>query len=94
MASISSVVAISRLIGRLVGGAHGFEIGIADVAAIFAQVDGDAVGAGGLRHGGGLGRIGMRAAARVADGRDVIDVHAQFRGGRAASVISGPGCPA
>ena len=75
MASISSVVAISRLIGRFTAPAHGFEIGVADVAAVFAQVDGDAVGAGGLCDRGGLGGIGMHAAARVADGGDVIDVH-------------------
>ena len=50
---------------------------VADVAAVFAQVDGDAVGAGGDRRLGGVQRVGMGAAAGVAHRGDVIDVHAE-----------------
>ncbi len=58
------------------------DVGIGDVAAILAQMRGDAVGAGGGGDLGGAQRIGMAAAPRVADGGDMIDVDAQpqFRG--------------
>ena len=61
----------------------GFEPGdivVDDVAAILAQMRGDAVGAGGNRDLGGFHRIGMPPAARVAHGRDVIDVDAEADG--------------
>ena len=53
------------------------DVGIGDVAAILAQVRGDAVGA--RLHGQvrGAQRIGMAAAAGVADGGDVVDVDAE-----------------
>ena len=53
------------------------DVVVGDVAAVLAQVRGDAVGA--RLHGqvGGAQRIGMPAAARVADGGDVVDVDAQ-----------------
>ena len=50
---------------------------VADVAAVFAQMRGDAVGARRDRQLGGAHRIGMPAAARVADGGDVVDVDAE-----------------
>ncbi len=50
---------------------------VGDVAAVFAQMGGDAVGAGLGRQPGGAHRIGMPPAARVADGGDVIDVDAK-----------------
>ena len=53
------------------------DVVIGDVAAVLAQVGGDAVGArldGEVR---GAQRIGMAAAARVADGGDVVDVDAK-----------------
>ncbi len=53
------------------------QVRIADMAAILAQVDGNAIGAGGLGDRRSLGRVGMHAAARVAHGRDVIDVHSE-----------------
>ena len=57
------------------------DVGVDDVAAILAQMRGDAVGAGGLAAiaaaRSGSGRL---AAARVADGGDVIDVHAETQG--------------
>ena len=67
------------------------DIVVADVAAILAQMRGDAVGAGGDRDLGGLDRIGMTPAARVAHGRDVIDVDAEAdgRNGGHADVVRG-----
>ena len=50
---------------------------VADVAAIFAQMRGDAVGAGLDRDLRRAHRIGMPAAARIAHGRDVVDVDAE-----------------
>ena len=91
---------------HLVGGGHlevqrhrerahqGLDVGVGDVAAILAQMGGDAVAARGLGDLGGLDRVGMGAAAGVADGGDVVDVHAQtqaaegFRRGHRA----GPSC--
>ena len=53
------------------------DILVGDVAPVLAQMRGDAVGAG-LRGGeGGADRIGMRAAARVPDRRDMVDVDAE-----------------
>ena len=56
------------------------DIVVDDVAAILAQMRGDAVGAGGDRDLGRLHRIGMPAAARVAHGRDMVDVDAEADG--------------
>ncbi len=58
------------------------DIGVADVAAVLAQMRGDAVGAGGDGELGRPQRIGMAAAARIPHGGDVIDVdaEAQMRG--------------
>ena len=56
------------------GGADGFQIAVTDVAAVFAQVDGDAVCA---RGGGYFSRahgVGMGAPACVADGCHMIDI--------------------
>ena len=53
------------------------DVVVADVAAILAQMRGDAVGAGLLGELGRAHRIGMTAAARVADGGDMIDVDAK-----------------
>src|SRR5690348_2618305 len=52
-------------------------VGVGDVAAILAQMRGDAVGA--CRHSQFrcAHRIGMRTAPRIADGRDMVDVHAE-----------------
>jgi hypothetical protein len=47
------------------------------VAAVLAQVGGDAVGAGRDRLMRGAQGIGVTAAAGVADGRHVIDVDAE-----------------
>ncbi len=68
------------------------DVFVADVAAVFAQVRRDAVG---TRGGGELRRthgIGVAAAARVADGRHVVDVHAEaeFVGHEAYPLASPP----
>jgi hypothetical protein len=44
------------------------------MAAILAQVDGDAVRARQLAHPGGHDRVGIDGVALLAQGRDVIDV--------------------
>ncbi len=79
---------------HLVGGRH-FEVErladlrleardvvVADVPPILAQMRGDAVGAGLDRDLRRLHGVGMAAAARIADGRDVIDVDAEAQMGR------------
>ena len=53
------------------------EIVVADVAAVFAQVHGNAVATRLRDDFGGARRIGMLAAACIADRRDVINVHAE-----------------
>jgi hypothetical protein len=57
------------------------DVGILDVAAVFAQVQGDAVGAGLLGHQRGADRVRVRGAARVAQRGDVVDVHAKVDDG-------------
>ena len=80
IATISGVAAISRLSGLFDVRLEPHDVVVDDVAAILAQMGGDAVGAGGDRDLGGLHRIGMPAAARVAHGGDVIDVDAEADG--------------
>ena len=55
------------------------DVAVGDVAPVFAQVRGDAVGAGFGGHDRGADRIGMIAAARVPDGRDVVDIDAEAK---------------
>ena len=57
------------------------DVVVADVAAILAQMRGDAVGAGRDRELGRAHRIGMAPAARVADGGDVVDIDAEAESG-------------
>ncbi len=57
------------------------DVVVADMPAILAQMRGDAVGAGLDRELRRLHRIGMRAAARIADGRNVVDVDAKAQMG-------------
>ena len=52
---------------------------IANMAAILAQMRGDAVGAGFDRSERRSYRVGPRAAARIADGRDMINVDAEAK---------------
>ena len=58
------------------------DIVVADVPAVLAQMRGDAVGPGCDRDLRRAHRIGMAPAARVADGRDVVDVDAEPQVGR------------
>ena len=74
MPSISSVQAISRLSTVVTDVASRVDVVVLDVAAVFAQVGGDAVGARALADDGALDGIGIVAAARLAKRRDVIDV--------------------
>ena len=56
------------------------DILVADVAAVLAQMGGDAVGAGLGRGERGAHRIGMVAAARVPDRRDMVDIDPEAEG--------------
>ena len=77
ISSISSVAAISRFSGisRLLH--QPVDIVVGDVAPVLAQMGGDAVGAGRGGGEGGADRIGMSAAARVPDRRDMVDIDAE-----------------
>ena len=57
------------------------------MAAVLAQMRGDAVGAGRDRELGRAHRIGMAPAARIADGGDVVDIDAEAQAGRSHLVI-------
>jgi hypothetical protein len=81
-ATISGVAAISKLSGFADALLEPDDIVVDDVAAILAQMRGDAVGAGRNRDLGGLDRIGMPPSPRVTHGRDVVDVDAEADGGR------------
>src|SRR6185437_9537486 len=61
--------------------------------AIFAQVSGDAVGAGLLADERALDRVGARAAPRLANRRDMIDVDVQPLPLHAADLAVGAACP-
>ena len=50
---------------------------IGDVAPVLAQMGGDAVGAGFGGDDRRAHRVGVRAAARVPDGRDMVDIDAE-----------------
>ena len=54
-------------------------VGVADVPPVLAQVRGDAVGAGLDRGERRAHRIGMVAAARIAQGGDVIDIDSEAK---------------
>ena len=80
---------IERQVGRFL---NAFEIVVADMPAILAQMGGDPVAADAGHDLSRAHRIGMIAAARIADGRDVIDVHAEAQGwSRASSQARLPG---
>jgi len=63
------------------------------VATIFAQVRRDAVGTGFDCKESGLDGVGMAPAARVANGRDVIDIDAKADGGHCGHVSYSLGRP-
>ena len=58
--------------------AQDFHVRVLDVAAILAQVQGDRVRPGGFRHQRRLHRAGIKRAARLAQGGDVVDVDAEL----------------
>ena len=64
------------------------DVVIDDVAAILAQMRGDAVGASRDCDLGGANGIRMFAAASVTHSGDVIDVHAEAEGGKSGHAIS------
>ena len=53
------------------------DVVVGDVPPVLAQMGGDAVGAGGGGHDRRPHRVGMVAAARVPDGRDMVDIDAE-----------------
>jgi hypothetical protein len=56
------------------------DVAVGDVPPILAQMRRDAVGTGRGGHDRGANRIGMIAAARVPDGRDMVDIDAKAEG--------------
>jgi len=62
-------------VGQLAQAAH---VVVLDVAAVLAQVHGDAVGAAEVGLDRGPDRIGLAALARLAHRRHVVDVYAKF----------------
>jgi hypothetical protein len=68
---------VERKIGRRL---NPRQILVADMAAVFAKVRGDPVAAHGRDDLRCTHRIGMIPTARIADGGDVIDVHAKAEG--------------
>ena len=58
---------------------------VLDVAAILAQVDGDAVGSAQVRFDGRPDRVGLVGAPRLPQRRDVVDVDTEFNHGRSFS---------
>ncbi len=64
------------------------DVVVADVAAILAQMRRDAVGAGLDRDLRGTHRIGIAPAARIADGRDVVDVDAEAKRREGSHAVS------
>ena len=63
-------------------GGESRHVDVADMAAILAQMRRDPVRAGCDGKMRGADRVGQGAAARITDGRDVIDVHAQAQSAR------------
>ena len=89
MASISGVTASSRFMRVASTCRSTATSSILDMAAVFPQMQRDAVRAGGLRHQRGLHRARIAGAARLAQGRNVIDVHAQMNHGDYARSAAG-----
>ena len=56
-------------------GTDAFHIAVLDVAAVFAQMHGNAISAGLHRNAGSLHRAGMHATARIAQRRHMINIH-------------------
>ena len=54
---------------------------------VLAQMGGDAIGPGAGGQQPGADRVGIAGAARVADGRDMVDVDAQAEATRQAAAL-------
>ena len=67
-------------------GREGVDIGVRDVAAIFAKVGGDTVGAGGDGDLGRAGRIGRAAAAGVPNGCNVVYIDPEAKSAHPANL--------
>ena len=74
---ISSDVAISRLSRVVTVSRRTIHVAVLDVPAIFAEVDGDAVGAAERGEDRGRDRVRLLRAPGLPHGRHVIDVHAE-----------------
>ena len=75
---------VERQVGRLL---DALQVVVADMAPVLAQMRGDAVAADARDDLRRAHRIGMVAAARIADRRDVIDVDAEPAAGRRCEVM-------
>ena len=94
MAIISGVLAISRLSRVLMTSRKLADVAILDVAAVFAQMGGDAVSAGGFADQRRLDGVRFAAlapaVARLAQGGDMINIDSEFEHGG----VSAMACPA
>ena len=61
------------------GGLQPAHVVVVDMTAVLAQMRGDSVGPGVNRYQRRSHRVGDSAATGIADGRDVIDIHAQSK---------------
>ena len=77
---------VERQIGRFLDAA---QVCIADVAAVFAQMRRNAVTADAGNDFRRAHRVGMVPSARVADGRDVVDVDPEAQGAGQAARLPG-----
>jgi hypothetical protein len=53
------------------------EVSVANMPAVFAQMDGDAIAARCFDHMCGAHRIGMHSATRISDRRNMVDIDAK-----------------
>ena len=74
---ISGVAAISKVQRHRQNLHQPVDIGVRDMAAVFAQVSGDAVSTRLFRDARGAQRIRIGPATRVAHGGHVVDIYAQ-----------------
>ncbi len=75
--SMSAVAAISKFSGFEISGLQPRHVVVADVAAVLAQMRGDAVGAGLDRNQGRAQRIGIAPRPRIAKRGDVVDIDSE-----------------
>ena len=78
MAIISSVTAHFQIHARLQHAAQNFHVRILDVAAVFAQMQGDRIGSGLLADQRGAHHVWITRPARLAQRGDMVDVQSEF----------------